>query len=127
MSDTSVEFQPAPERKPAPSPESEAIAPATPGEAATSPEAAEKLAAHEAPSGDGADSEPGEADAARSARGDRAAPPRPAFGFPHVSSSEIRAELRRREARVSKLLAERAELLDEMQRLEAELRSQRED
>ena len=51
----------------------------------------------------------------------------PAFGMPHVSSADIRAELRRREARIEKLLAERAVLIEEMARIEATLEALRED
>ena len=57
----------------------------------------------------------------------RAAPVMPAFGLPHVASAEIRAELRRREARAEKLLAERAALIEEMERIEATLEALRED
>lgn len=54
-------------------------------------------------------------------------PVMPAFGLPHVASSEIRAELRRREARIEKLLAERAEVLAEMEQIEATLAALRKD
>ena len=100
MSDTSVEFQP----QPAPV--------AAPAEPAAAPPA-------------GIEPPPPTATKAPTRR--RAAPEMPAFGLPHVSSSEIRAELRRREARVEKLLAERAEIVAEMEQIEATLAALRED
>jgi hypothetical protein len=104
MSDTSVELQ-----QPAPA---AAAADSSAADSAAGPQAD---AAAPAPSAT-------EAPTRRSA-----APVMPAFGLPHVSSSEIRAELRRREGRIEKLLAERAALVAEMEQIEATLAALRED
>jgi len=91
MSDTTDLLQPATPPLPA--------APASPAEPAT------------------ADAAPPDAEDQRR----RALAERPAFGLPHVSSAEIRAELRRRESRVAQLLEERERIVAEMDQLEAQL------